>query len=306
MLSHPTDFPRSVQAGNIDNSLFLDWLETSSLFLEEDLSQTDIVDYLVEEQLLEFQTDASDYVLSAWDALTQRLSWLGSHSPIGFQDRRIVKKLDWKQAPAYSFCLVVSFGSKHEDWHREFGPDYTDQGRLFELITKASMEARFSGWRFLHTGWRKDNTSKLVSVGNLIQFIDEREGIPNDYLSQNAKDAGIDLVWHFPFADRRGGAPVYLAQCASGKYWEQKTSTPNINDWSKIIDFAVKPSKAFSLPFSLSDKELRLQSNRAQALFIDRSRLLAHSVAEDEWVPDSLRFELIDWLKPRIAWIMDK
>ena len=99
---------------------------------------------------------------------------------------------------------------------------------------------------------------------------------------------------------------MYLAQCASGKNWEQKISKPNINDWIKIIDFAVKPSKAFSLPFSLSERELRLQSNRAQALFIDRYRLLAHSVAEDEWVPDSLRFELIDWLKPRIAWIIDK
>jgi hypothetical protein len=195
MLSHPRDFLRSIQGHNNDNSLFLDWLESTSLFLEEELSQTDIVDHLVEEQFYEDQSVASEFVSSEWSSLKQRLSWLGSYSPISFKDRWVVRQLDWKEVPAHSYCLVVSFGPKCYGWSNEFGQDYTEQGLLFELITKAAMEARFSGWRFLHTGWARDKASRLSAiVGDLISAIDEREGNLDDYLSRGAKDAGVDLV----------------------------------------------------------------------------------------------------------------
>ncbi len=307
MLSHPSNFLLSKQGRNNDNSLFLDWLESTSLFLEEEFSQTDIVDHLVEEQLYEDQSVASEFVLSEWVALKQRLSWLGSYSPIGFKDRWVVRQLDWRKVPAHSYCLVVSFGPKCDGWSSRFGRDYTEQGRLFELITRAAMESRFSGWRFLHTGWARDKASKLSTViGNLISAIDERKGNPDNYLARDAKDAGVDLIWHLPFADGRGGAPVYLAQCASGENWVYKVNEPNINEWTKIVDFAAVPNKAFSLPFSLGERELRRQSNQAGGLLLDRYRLLAHSVSESKWVPAPLRQDLIDWLEPRIDWIINR
>ena len=307
MLSHPPDFLKSVREENLEDSLFLDWLEATSVFLEKELSQTDVVNHLVQEQLVENQDFASKFVLSAWTGLQRRLSWLGSYSPIVFKDRWMVRRLDWQDVPAYSYCLVVSLGSKYNDWHAKFGPNYTEQGRLFESITKAAMEAQFSGWRFLETGWSRDNTSNLAAViDDLISKIDERKGNPGDYLDLNAKDAGVDLVWHLRFADSRGGAPIYLAQCASGKNWREKVNEPNIKEWTKIVDFAVPPSKAFALPFSLSDRELRRQSNRAGGLLVDRYRLLAQKVSEEDWIPSLLRSELIDWLDPRIDWIIGR
>ena len=277
------------------------------MFLDEDLSQTAVVDHLVEEQVFEQQDSASEFVLFAWSALKRRLSWLGSHRPIVFRDRLIVKQLDWQDVPAYSYCLVVSLGSRYDDWHTTFGPNYIEQGRLFESITRAAMEARFPGWKFLQTGWSRDNTSKLVAViDDLVSAIDERKGNPDDYLGQHARDAGVDLVWHLRFADARGGAPVYLAQCASGKNWVDKVSEPNIKEWTKIVDFAAPPSKAFSLPFSLSERELRRQSNRAGGLLIDRYRLLAQDGSEGGWIPSSLQLELIDWLTPRISWMIGR
>ena len=277
------------------------------MFLEEELSRTDVIDHLVQEQIFEEQESASDFVLSAWSALQHRLSLLGSHTPIIFEDRRMVRQLDWQEVPAHSYCLVVSLGSRYEDWHATFGPNYIEQGRLFESITRAAMEARFLGWEFLQTGWSRDSTTKLAAVINdLISIIDEREGNPDDYLNQDAKDAGVDLVWHLRFADARGGAPTYLAQCASGKNWINKINEPNFNEWIKIVDFAVPPSKAFSLPFSLSEKELRRQSNRAGSLLVDRYRLLAQEASESGWIPCSLRLDLICWLTPRIEWMMSK
>ena len=304
MLSHPNGFLRSLRERDIEDSLFLDWLETTCMFLEEEFSQTDVVDHLVQEQIFEEQNSASEFVLSAWFALARRLSWLGSFSPIVFKDRWMARRLVWQDVPAHSYCLVVSLGSRYKDWHATFGPDYSEQGRLFESITRAAMEARFRGWRFLQTGWGTDNTSKLAEViDDLISAIDEQKGNPDDYLDRDAKDAGVDLVWHLRFDDARGGTPIYLAQCASGANWVEKVNEPNIREWTKIVDFAVPPSKAFSLPFSLSERELRRQSNRAGGIMVDRYRLLAQDVSECGWIPRPLRLELIDWLTPRIEWI---
>ena len=153
----------------------------------------------------------------------------------------------------------------------------------------------------------RDNTTKLASViDELTVAIDERKGNPDDYLDLNAKDAGVDLVWHLRFPDSRGGTPVYLAQCASGKNWAEKVNEPNIKEWAKIVDFAAPPNKAFSLPFALDERELRRQSNRAGGLLVDRYRLLAQADPELVWIPGPLRLELINWLDGRIAWIMNK
>ena len=307
MLSIPSGFQPSVKVHNINDETFLDWVEATTLIAEEELSPTNIIEYLIEEQLYENQDFASEYVSSRWADLKGRLSWLGCHSPISFDDRWMVKRLDWTEVPAHSFCLVVSFGPRYDDWGVDFGPDYTEQGELFELVTKAAMEVRFSGWQFLHTGWRKDTTSKLPDVvSKITSHINEPIGYVDDYASDQANEAGVDLVWHLPFADSRGGAPVYLAQCASGKNWGDKVGKPNINEWTKIIDFAAVPSKAFSLPFSLDERDMRRQSNRAGGLLLDRYRLLAHGVSESEWVPDTLRHDLINWLEPRIDWIANR
>ena len=309
MLSIPRGFQPSEKAHNIDNATFLDWVEATMLIAEEELSPTNIIDYLIEEQLYDYdnQDFASEYVSSGWADLKGRLSWLGCHSPIIFDDRWMMRRLEWTEVPAHSFCLIVSFGPRYDDWGADFGPDYTKQGELFELVTKAAMEMRFSGWQFLHTGWGRDKTSKLPDVvSEITSYINEPIGNIEDYASEQANEAGVDLVWHLPFADIRGGAPVYLAQCASGKNWIDKVSEPDIKEWTKFIDFAGVPSKAFSLPFSLDDREMRRQSNRAGGLLLDRYRLLAHGVSESEWVPDTLRHDLINWLDPRIDWIVNR
>lgn len=307
MLSIPKGFQRSVKAHNIKVETFLDWVETTSLIAQEELSPSDIIDYLIEEQFYDEQDFAAEFVLPNWDTLEARLSGLGHHSPVSFKQRWMVRQVDWTEVPAYSFCLVVSLGPQYVDWTDRFGSDYSVQGELFESVTKAAMEVQFSGWRFLHTGWRKDNTSRLGDVvGNLTSYINEPIGYIDEYASCHAHEAGLDLVWHLPFADRRGGAPVYLVQCASGKKWEDKVNEPNIKVWTKIIDFAGTPCKAFSLPYSLSKRELRRQTNRSRGLILDRYRLLAHNISEKEWVPAALCHDLTNWLEPRIDWIKSK
>ena len=285
----------------------LDWLEAASLFAAEEVSQTHVVDHLVQEQIFDEQDRAANLVLSAWTAIQQRLAWMGSRAPITFRERMMIRQVDWRDVPAHSYCLVVSLGPQYQCWHETFGSDYNAQGRLFELITRAALVAPFAGWQFLETGWRQDNTSKLADViDDLIATIAERKGNTEDYLDKDAKDAGVDLVWYRPFPDSRGGTPIYLSQCASGENWIHKLNEPNIREWMKIVDFAAPPSKAFSVPFALSERELRCQSNRIGGLMVDRYRLLAQDSAESEWIPDSLHDDLVEWLEPRIAWITSR
>ena len=307
MLSIPNGFRRSESAHNIDHETFLDWVETTTLISEDELSPTDIVDFLIEEQLYDDQTFATDFVSSGWDDIRRRLSWLGAQSPISFDDRWMIRNMSWPDCPAYSFCLIVSYGPRYSGWHDDFGPDYTKQGELFELVTLAAMQAQFSGWEFLHTGWSRDRSSRLLDVvAEITSQINEQVGDIDQYSSDRANESGVDLVWNLPFADERGGSPVYLAQCASGKNWVNKVGEPNVNEWCKIVKFPICPNKAFSLPFSLSDRDLRRQTTRAGGLLLDRYRLLAHNVLEDKWVPDVLRQELVDWLNPRVDWILER
>ena len=307
MLSQPADLIRSVRDDILDGSPCLDWLEATSLLMAEEISQSDVVDYLLEEQILEEQDAASNFVLNVWTELLARLSCMGPYAPVVFEDRWMIRQEKWEHVPAYSFCLVVSLGPKYHGWREKFGFDYTEQGKLFELITKDAMSTLFDGWEFLETGWSRDNSSKLVDViDELIEAIRERRGNVEGYLDENAKDAGVDLIWHRQFADSRGGAPVFLTQCASGKDWTDKVNQPNLQEWMKFIDFAAPPHKAFSLPYALSDRELRRQSNRAGGLVVDRYRLLTQNEPESAWVSDSLRDRLNEWLAPRIDWITSR
>ena len=81
MLSIPRGFRRSVMAHNIHDATFLDWVEATTLIAEEELSPSNIIAYLIEEQLYDNEDFATEYVSYRWSDLKNRLSWLGGHSP---------------------------------------------------------------------------------------------------------------------------------------------------------------------------------------------------------------------------------
>ncbi len=253
MLSLPSGVNRSVQAHNIDVPVFLDWLEANVLFSEEEVSDTDIVDFLIEQQIYEKQDFCSQFVSGAWSLSRRRLSWLRENSPIAFEGRFMQRKHKWQELPALPFCVTLALGPKYAGWGQQFGHDYTRQGALFEVLTCEALRQVFPGWAFTVTGWSRDNTSKLEDVVcNLADQLKEKVGDVKAYASGKAHEAGLDLVWHLPFSDDRGGLPVYLGQCSSGYDWPDKLHTPELNVWKKLIDFASEPYKAFSLPMALA------------------------------------------------------
>lgn len=301
MLAIPeVGFNRSVNVHNIRLDVFTDWIEASILFTDPRVSSSDVIDILCENYLYDDSDNASAFVSVAWKELRRRQAWLGKFSPLRVHPRFLERRADWVDVPAHSFCLVLSCLIHYKTWAKQFGSDYTIQGKLFEDLSKESLESL--GWVVHTTGWASTRTTKLsVTVEGIADALNEPTGQIGRWSAARAKDAGLDLVCSRPFVDKRGGKPVYLLQCASGADWPQKVHTPDLNLWNKLIDFSSPPQRAFAMPFSFTDDaEFSRVCNRVSGMLIDRYRLLSAGWSDPNWLSVPLAKKLMKWLRPRV------
>jgi hypothetical protein len=286
-----------------DLSIFCDWLEGSLLFTNCDrLSHPDIKDVLMEEHLYTQQDKASEFLSDAWREFYRRQSALGEAYPIQIENLRLSRQTTWRQAPAYSFCLLLSYAGRYPKWARSFGMDFTKQGLLFEEVTAKALEHELCGWDIYSTGWSSAQPAGLRTIVDKVRArLGEGAGKPEKFPRiKFAKDAGLDVVVSRPFSDRRVGFPVYLVQCASGTKWEGKRNQPNLNVWKTLIDFAVVPKKALAIPYALQDDEFWWSCRHMDGMLIDRLRLLSGGRRKSNWISVGARRELIEWMSPRV------
>ena len=294
---------RSINRHNIKLEILCDWIEGNILFDEnaDEFSVMDVVDVLVEENIYEEQDFAEAIVADAWYELERRLNWIDPSRPFSVTYPRVKRIDSWQDTPAYSFCVLVSLAQCYKGWwHSISGNDYNEQGELFELLTQESLENQFSDWQIKRTGWSYTQPTNLYETVNQTADwlgIATRNNINPD---SRGKEAGLDLLWYYPFPDKRAGFPVYLMQCTSRQDWEQKVGQPNIDRWDTFIDFVVRPQKAFAIPFALSDEDFKYQCVGMQGLFLDRYRLLAAARYCKRWESSSLKERIIKWAEPRI------
>jgi len=304
MLAIPeTGMGRSVKAHNVRLDVLCDWLEASALFLKEpEVPDSEVVDTLVEEEIYESQQFAWERVADAWSELSRRQDWIGQASPIEVQGHRLVRRQEWRQAPAHSFCLALTLARMYPEWARQFGNDFTEQGELFEKLTQRSVEALFPGWRVHPTAWTRTQAKKLhVVVQEIANLLGESTGEIRRWTKPDANEAGLDLLCYRPFPDGRVGVPVYMMQCASGRDWEGKLHTPRLKIWTKIVQFAADPVKAFATPFAMTDDEFPGRCAEVNGLMLDRYRLLSSGRDNPDWVPVDLGQRIIAWLEPRVT-----
>ncbi len=112
------------------------------------------------------------------------------------------------------------------------------------------------GWQVRPTGWSPNRTCTIRHIAEEVALrLGEALGDVELWADEAAKESGLDLLCYRPFADGRVGVPVYLMQCASGRNWREKLHEPDLRLWTKIVQFASAPKKAFSTPFALSDHD---------------------------------------------------
>lgn len=304
MLVVPTSgFARSVNVHNIKLDVFCDWIEASVLFSEYDvLSSTNVVDALVEGEIYGSQDFARLMVDNGWRELERRQAWMGTSASMVVDEQRIHRTKEWRDCAAYSFLMTLSLARLYPAWALSFGRDYTEQGLLFEELTKQALHWLFPGWEVFITGWSRERVNKLSAVvREVANRVNEPIGNIGRWTREDANEAGLDVVCYYEFKDEKGGYPVYLFQCASGIQWEQKIYTPDLNIWRRIIDFTYPPQKAFVLPFVIPDEEFTRVCNKVSGMLLDRYRLLMPGATNPNWVDVDLSTRLVDWVDGRVG-----
>lgn len=295
---------RSVTAHNSKLAVAADWVETTLLLDEEEVTAPDVADYFVESNIYSDQDFCNEFLTSVWAELRRRDRLLGLASTMDLHDRRLERRTEWTDAPAQALCLLVSLAPQYTAWHKNFGSDYTEQGALFEAVCLSALEWRFPDWEVTPTGWASDTTVDLATVvPHLAGALDEDHGDLDKWASGKAHEAGLDVAWHLRFRDGRGGYPVFLGQCASGENWKTKLHTPELSVWRMLIESSYPPTKAFLLPFALGDDAFTRRRLQVAGLLLDRHRLLPPE-PEAEWLADTLQDRLREWLHPRTEWLL--
>ena len=294
---------RSVHAHNVDLAIVCDWLEASVLFDEDAVSGADVVDVLRENEIYADQDFAWELTTIALSNIRRRGELMGTGFPVKLERAtRLAAKYDWRNEPAYAFCLLLSLPGSYPSWWAAFGKDFTEQGDLFEALTAESVAASLSGWSIHRTGWSRTTPNKLTEVADRVAtLLGEATGDLRRWTKQKANEAGLDLLCFRPFPDGRVGVPVYLFQCASGADWKSKLKTPDLRIWKKVITFASDPKRAFSMPFALEDDEFVYHCNIVDGLLMDRHRLLAPGQNKEKWLSNELAERLVKWIEPRVA-----
>ena len=287
----------STRRHNSRVDVLADWIEGSVLFSQARISMSDVKDELCDHEVYSSQDFAAEFVDILWAELRRRIGG-GGLAALAIDGRGIERTRPWQDTPAHGFCLVLAL----REWYSLADGPYAEQGELFEKLTERSLRAR--GWRLLRTGWSTTRVNQLrARVGMIASHLGEAEieGGIGRWTRQGAKDAGLDLVCDRPFADGRGGRPLFFVQCASGADWSDKVYTPDLRLWEKLIDFANGPVRGFALPYVLGDDELRRTASRVNGMVLDRLRLVAICEEGGDWLTPELREELVAWMDGRIA-----
>ena len=99
---------RSVNVHNGKLSVLCDWIEASILFNDDEISTTDVVDTLIENQIYDKQDFANERVEQAWSVLAERIAYMKAPLGITVTKNRIVRRQSWSKFPAYGFCMALA------------------------------------------------------------------------------------------------------------------------------------------------------------------------------------------------------
>ena len=296
-------FHRSTNKSNVSTGSLADWIEANLLFDDSEITKSDVVDMLIENQICPAgkQGLAHQIASEGWDELTRRQRWGGVPETVSITASRITDDEGWQGDPMRAFFVLLSTLRIYPDWAGKHQAS-TVQGELFEKVVEAICPALLPGWTTYRVGWSPNYTQDILTV---IQELCSRlftrgAANPHDWISPTAKDGGLDIVCYRSFEDVREAVPMLFLQCASGKNWKEKLNTPNSKIWGKLLDSALEPSSGIVAPFVIEIDELRRSALTGQVVIFDRLRMLSAAKEHGAPLPDELIKDLRNWMTPRV------
>jgi hypothetical protein len=283
-----------------------DWVEAALIFGEGQLSSNQVIDILIEQNIYkpDSQDFCSGFVENIFTELERRSSGYGNYAPYNRRYGVLSTDHDWQRNSVHAFLVAVSIGPEYEDWE----VDYNEQGSLFEGVVKESVDAQLPTWRIATTAATPQTPRRLSDVINEVatsasEAVSESA---NQVVNLDGNEAGLDQYCIRQWPDLRGGYPLLLMQCASGRNWARdKLNEPNLHTWNSVINWKWLPSRSIAIPFVLSDSEFSRRTSQYNGLLLDRIRLLAAFNSADLW-PTHLADQLEQWLEPIARWFQSK
>lgn len=298
---------RSVRAHNVRLDVLAEWIEASVLFVDDELSRTDVCDRLVEEEKYVDQDFAKIIVNDAWDEIERREKLCSGAYALTIEGEWIRRTRRWDTTPAHVFCTLLSISAAYDWWVKEFGQDYTEQGELFEQLTASALQTIASDWSTYLTGWSKSNTDGFQTIAEQVsQLIGNGDPDLDLWDDDDAKDMTLDILFYRPFPDGRQGFPYFMVQCASGANWPKKIRDPDLNVWSNIVRPITKPMRGVAIPYCCSERDFHQYCVKTEGLLLDRCRLLGASQVNRTWLPDTVGDRIRVWAQPRIDQLLSR
>lgn len=244
-----------------------DWIEASCLLSRDGfLSRSDIVGTLsvLGESAPEEQAEAT------WIQLQNRRIVLGDDYAFAVTMDGLSRRPNSPARVAYMTMLLISIRAYVAEARTAQNSDYT---RLFEYLTTAAAGRYVSG-QALRTGWPRENPLP-TGFNDLIEYLSDalNEGPTGVVLNEPDKDAGVDVVAWRPFADRRPGQLVVLAQCATGANWREKAPELQTQEWQRYIQFVVEPMRVLAIPHVEPDAGRWAKYGSRGGVIFDRVRI---------------------------------
>ena len=208
------------------------------------------LDELVERQNEELERIAE----AAFEELSRRKEYLGAYYPFNV-DTVLSAEPGARNSPYVFLTALTFFGTKMENMP-ESGSS------LFENISAAALVEYLGGTKTVKSydfGFPRRNGPKgfRKAIENLCSELGEGIGCKVERpLTQNVKDAKLDLVAWVPFNDTRRNQLSVFGQCAAGVNWESKLNELQpvdfCNIWLKEPP-AMSPLLAFFIPRKIMD-----------------------------------------------------
>lgn len=285
-------------------ALVAGWVEQTVVLCGEERARADVVDAVRDNLSID---SAAAHVLTsdAFLMLEHRATVCGEGICYQVSRDLVRPTVDWGDNVPSAFCVYLDSQRRRLRWYRKAGfakNGFGIQGELFELFVVEALA--HMGWRAERTGWGGGRLSRAKEiVRQVAAWIDgtARESELSKWIPRSAKDAKLDLVCQADFYDGRGLRPTFLVQCASGANWKDKTGSPSVRTWSRVIATGTQLSRGFAMPHLVDEYEFDRAGVDSGALFLDSTRLLSAGACDGgDWLSEQLRKRIARWLRPRI------
>lgn len=297
-------FNYSANQSNVDVIALGDWLEACTLFDGPNVTKSDVVDMLIENQICSDENQDLAHLIAdeGWEELILRKRWGGLPAHVDITATRINCNVTWDNDPIRSFFVLLSAFRIYPDWAKAFYA-HSVQGDLFERVVELICPHLLPGWVTYRAGWSPNNTKNIPAIVADLSAKLFMPGAANlaQWLQNSGNDGGLDIVCYRQFEDEREAMPLFFLQCASGRNWREKVSTPNPELWQKYLDSAVRPSTGVVAPFVIDSKELKITALVGQIVVFDRLRLLSAARQGNVTLGAAFKDELTNWMQPRVT-----